>query len=62
MVLYMEITKDKFELPLAVADSVEELAKLRNVSRYTIYRSISDVNVGKKKKSKYLKIKIEEKE
>lgn len=60
MNLYLEITKDKFELPLAVAESVEELAKLRNVSPWTIYRSLSNTNVGKTNKSKYLKIKVEE--
>ena len=36
MFLYLEVTKDKFELPLAVAESIEELAKLRGVSPWTI--------------------------
>ena len=36
MIVYMEISKDKYELPVAIADSVEKLAKIRKVSANSI--------------------------
>lgn len=36
MIVYMEISKDKYELPVAIADTTKELAKIRNVSANTI--------------------------
>ena len=36
MRLYMAITLDKYELPVAVADSINELATLVNVKHSTI--------------------------
>ena len=32
--LYMEVTRDRYELPLAVADSPWELARMRGVTVY----------------------------
>lgn len=32
MVLYMEVTKDKYELPLFVADSIKELSQHTGIS------------------------------
>lgn len=40
MKVYLEVTKDKYELPVAVADSPYELAAMRNVSALTIMTSI----------------------
>ena len=34
--LYMAVTKDKYELPIAVADSVSELAEMVHVKPTTI--------------------------
>ena len=34
--LYVATTKDKYELPIAVADSVSELAKMLNMKPTTI--------------------------
>ena len=34
--LYMAVTKDEYELPIAVADSVSELAKMMNMKTTTI--------------------------
>lgn len=39
--IYMCVTQDKYELPVAVADSVTELAKLCGVPRNTIYGCLS---------------------
>lgn len=60
MVLYLEVTRDEFELPLAVADSIKELAKLRGVSRHTISHCVNDLENGKINKSKYLRVNVEE--
>lgn len=40
MILWMKVTKDKYELPVAVADSATELAKILHTSPGTIYSSI----------------------
>ena len=39
--IYMAVTKDALSLPLAVADSVAELAELRGVKKETIRSLIS---------------------
>lgn len=41
MKLYMKCTTDELELPLAVADSIPELAKMTGNSENTIRSSIS---------------------
>lgn len=41
MILYIRISKDKYELPIAVADTVTELAKMCGVRRDTIYQMMS---------------------
>ena len=35
-VLYMKVSRDKYELPEAVAGTIEELAKLLGVKRNTV--------------------------
>lgn len=57
-VVYMAVTKDKYELPIAVADTTAELAKLVGVSRNAINSAISH---AKKKgfNSCYVKVVIE---
>ena len=66
MTLWMEITNDEYELPVAVADTATELAKLRGVSRSGIhsamlkYKSRQENNKNKVPFCKYKKIEIEE--
>ena len=38
--LYMKVTKDEYELPIAVADSIVELAKMLGVKKEHIYDSM----------------------
>ena len=38
----MKVTKDKYELPLAVADSAPGLAKLLGITENAIYSSMSN--------------------
>lgn len=56
--IWMKITKDKFELPVAVADSCEELADICGVSAYTVRNSWRRYAKGKIKKTKYIMVKI----
>lgn len=59
MNVWMRITRDKYELPDAVADSASELAKICGVSKYTIKSSIHQAK-QKGYRSRYIKVKIEE--
>ena len=45
--LYMAVTKDRLSLPLAVADSAAELARLRGAKRENILCSISRWKKGR---------------
>lgn len=54
--MYMAVTTDKYELPLAVADTARELGKLLNVSGNLIHSSISKNQNGKARKMRFLKI------
>lgn len=58
MTLYMEVTQDEYELPVAIADTVAGLAKLRNVCPSCISKSIHH----SKKQPKYVKVEIDEDE
>lgn len=56
--IWLEVTQDKYELPLAVADTCNELAIMCNVSRFTIYACVSRAK-NKGYKSKYIKVEVE---
>lgn len=60
MYIYMKVTSDKYELPLVIANSVAELAWMTGVSENTIKSAISHVESGRRKKSAYVRVKIEE--
>ena len=59
MTVYMEVTKDKYELPVAIADSCNELARIRNVNPNTISSMIYHCR-EKGHRCRYVKVKIEE--
>lgn len=54
--LWMEVTNDKLELPVAVADSAEELAELIGISKSSISHRKGKKNGGGRK---IIKVKIE---
>jgi len=58
--VYMEVTMDNLELPLAVADSASELAELRGCNKQAIYKSISRIQLGQRKTGRYVKVNIED--
>lgn len=41
MTLYMKVSNDKYELPLAVADTGAELARMVGTTRGVVYSAIS---------------------
>lgn len=57
-VVYMLVSQDKYELPLVVADTVAELAKLTGQKRSSVASAISH---SKKKgfSSRYVKVVID---
>ena len=49
--LWLMVTKDKYQLPLAVADTAEELAQMVGVKPSTIIKSVTH-----QRKSRYIRI------
>lgn len=49
MKVYIMVTQDEFELPVAIADTVTELSKIAGVHARTIYSSISYIKTAKEK-------------
>lgn len=62
MYLYIKVTNDKYELPMAVASSVAELARITWANENTIRSLICRYERGKKKRSIYQRVVIEEEE
>lgn len=58
--LYMEVTADEYELPIAVAGSGAELARMKGLDPHSVYRDIYRKGSGKMRGSKYVKVKCEE--
>lgn len=60
MYLYIKVTKDKYELPLAVAGSVAELARITGANENTIRSIICRYEKGQKKRSIYQRVEVED--
>lgn len=60
--LYMEVTRDKYELPLAVADSPYELARMRRVDVTSILKAIRGLKMGTRRKSIYRLVWVDERD
>ena len=52
--LYLLVTKDKYQLPLAVADTEEELARIVGVNPRTIRKCITQ-----RKNTRYIRIYVD---
>ena len=57
MPVYLATTKDKYELPLAISDTVWGLARIVGVTENAVYKGID--NAVKGKKSKYRRVWID---
>ena len=62
MTIYMMVTNDKYELPLAVADTPKELAEMIGKNVNAIYKAIGRRRSGETKRSIYQKVEIKENE
>ncbi len=60
MVLYLAVSQDKYELPVAVTDNALELSRLMGVSENIIYAQLSNAKKGKVKRQKYFRVVVEE--
>lgn len=59
-IIWMEVTKDKYELPVMVADSARELAEVHGVTRGSIESSECQYRKGKLKTCPWRKVEIKE--
>lgn len=57
--VYMAITLDSLELPIAVADTVKELEEVLGLSENTVWRVMSRAK-SKGWRCKYIKVDLEE--
>ncbi len=62
MVLYMAVSQDRYELPIAVADSEREIERMLNLGKGTVATHISLIQSGKLKKQKYFRVEINDEE
>lgn len=60
MKLYMRVTHDKYELPVAVADSVIELAKMLGLGRSSLESIFSKVRRGNPRYKIYKIVEVED--
>jgi len=60
MYLWMRVTTDEYELPEAVADSADKLAKMCGVKAMTIYSSLSHYEHGRIAKTPYRRIRVDD--
>ena len=58
--LWMVVTLDKYELPVAVFDTIKEMAEFSGTKVDTIYQEIAHVKCGIRKRSKYQRIYLDE--
>ena len=60
--VYMKVTRDKYELPVAIANTMKELAQILGVKKDTISGCISRYNRGIASHSAYRKVEIDDDE
>lgn len=56
--LWMKVTNDEYELPLAVADTMAELARMTGIKPESLYSIISRDRHGKKHSYSYREVEI----
>ena len=60
MTLYMAVTPDKYELPLAVEAYAEDIAEIFETTKKAVWSSVSSGRSGKKKGVKFVKVEVDE--
>lgn len=56
--LYLAVSQDKYELPIAVAGSEEELCRILKLKPGAVNMHISRAQNGKLKKQKYFRVEV----
>lgn len=54
--IYMMVSNDKYELPVYIAETAQELADMVGVPKGTIYSSVIKWEKGQVKKAKYIRV------
>lgn len=62
MKLYLQVTKDKYELPLAVAETGAELARMIGVNANTIHSTICKTNQVGDRRCSYVAVEVDDDE
>ena len=62
MKLYLEVSRDKYELPAKIADTAGELAEMCGVTKNTVASSCSHYKTGITKRAKYILVEVEDDE
>lgn len=60
MNLYLEVTLDRYELPVAVADSLSELAEMTGFKKSYIATAISKYISGDKPNSQFRRVTVDD--
>lgn len=60
MTVWMLVTKDKYELPVIIAETSTELARMCGVNNRTVISGALRSKSGKVKKSRYIKVEIDD--
>lgn len=58
--IYMRVTDDKYELPVAIADTETELARMLGVRRNAVASALSNHKAGRHKKTVYRCVEIDD--
>jgi len=62
MVIWMEVSKDRYELPVVVADSCAELARRCGVKKNSIFMHVSRCRRGQIRQQRFVKVEVEDDE
>jgi len=58
--MYMAITIDKYELPIAIFENIREVSAFANRSKSAIWAAIARKSIDRKKRCRYISINLEE--
>ncbi len=62
MVIWMEVTRDRYELPVAVADTARELAEIVGVKKQGICKAVMKARRNEVKRVRFVKVEVEDEE
>lgn len=62
MIIWLKVSKDKYELPVDVADSAQELARKYGIKANTIHSAAKRYDTGELKSSIWRRVEVEEEE